>query len=171
LQLDQNFIDQTKRLAMLRMDNDEIAAFYEVQPDTFKTWISKYPPLKQALIDGRVNVNAEVAESMYKTANGYEHPDVKVFFDKDAGLDPETGVDLRIVTVPITKHYTPDTNAGKFLLKNAFPGKFSDRQEFTGAGGKPLLPEMTDLERARRLAFLLAAGDHALKEQDDAADA
>jgi len=112
-----------------------------------------------------------VAESMYKTANGYEHPDVKVFFDKDAGLDPETGVDLRIVTVPITKHYTPDTNAGKFLLKNAFPGKFSDRQEFTGAGGKPLLPEMTDLERARRLAFLLAAGDHALKEQDDAADA
>ena len=171
MQLDQEFIDQTRRLATLRMSDSEIAAFFEVQESTFKAWMRKYPPLKKAVIDGRVNINAQVAESMYKAANGYTHPDVKVFFDKEGEVDEEKGIDKRVVVVPIKKHYAPDTKAGIFVLTNAYPDKFSNKQEFTGAKGAPLLPEMTPLEMARRVAFMLAAGDHELREQDNAADA
>ena len=44
-------------------------------------------------------------------------------------------------------------------------GLFVDKHEHTGKDGKDLIPETSDLETARRVAFLLAEADQKLKDK------
>ena len=53
-------------------------------------------------------------------------------------------------------HTAPDTTACIFWLKNRRKADWRDRQEFTGADCKDLIPEANDEQRANALAALLA---------------
>lgn len=50
-----------------------------------------------------------------------------------------------------------DEKAHEFLLERMAPDEFGrkDRTEITGKDGKPLIPEMTDIELARTMAWIL----------------
>lgn len=54
----------------------------------------------------------------------------------------------------------------KWVASKLKPKKYGDRSttELTGADGKDLIPEMTDTEIARRMAFILAKG---MRAQED----
>lgn len=61
-----------------------------------------------------------------------------------------TAVDKGKVT-----HQALRVDARKWIASKLLP-RFRDRQEITGAEGKPLVPEMAPADVARELAFILA---------------
>lgn len=67
---------------------------------------------------GAVVANAKVAESLFKRATGYSHPDTHISNHKG-----------NITQTAIVKHYPPDTVAAIFWLKNRQKGEWRDRQE------------------------------------------
>lgn len=53
----------------------------------------------------------------------------------------------------------------KWIAAKLKPKKYGDKSttELTGPGGKDLIPEVTDIEAARRMAFILAKGMRAVE--------
>lgn len=58
-------------------------------------------------------------------------------------------------------------DTGKWKLSKLCPRRYAERFELTGAEGKPLVPELPEdqrwLEAGRRIAFVLARADRAVK--------
>lgn len=63
-------------------------------------------------------LKAAVAESLYKRALGYSHPDVHI-----------SNFQGMITVTDIVKHYPPDTGAAFIWLKNRQPHKWKDKVE------------------------------------------
>lgn len=88
--------------------------------------------------------------------------------------DPETGLrplllDGRGQPVPLTVNKRSDTLL-MFGLKGRRAAYRIERQEHTGADGAPLMPQLTEIERASRVAALVALAQHrqAVAGDDDA---
>jgi len=101
------------------------------------------------------------------------HAGQPIYLYRDV-IDPETGLPERYEDGSIKREVMRDEKgqpmqAVEYLYSDAMLAhllkaniaKFRDRTEITGADGGPLQVEMTDVERARRIAFTLARGLHA----------
>jgi hypothetical protein len=141
--------EQARRLCELGATDREVADFFHVSESTLNLWKLDHPGFSESLKLGKDAPDNRVEKSLYRRALGYSHEAVKIF------ADPKTGAEQ---IVPFTEHYPPDTTAAIFWLKNRKPAEWRDRQELTGAEGKDLIPEMSDTDVARTLAFLLAKG-------------
>lgn len=115
---------QTYRLCLLGLTNQELAVAFGVSVKTIESWYKKHPTFKRACDLGRQQADAKVAESLYKRANGYSHPDVHIAVFKG-----------EVIVTPIVKHYPPDTTAAMFWLKNRQRDKWADvwRIEHSGS--------------------------------------
>jgi hypothetical protein len=146
-----------KRLALLGATDKDIAEAFDVCETTINAWKSKHIEFSEARKEGKMFADAKVAVSLYKRACGYSHPGVHI-----------SNYQGEITVTEITKHYPPDATSCIFWLKNGQRGRWTDRREFTGAEGDPLIPEkQNDLETVRRAAFVIAK---ALHQQDDDCD-
>ena len=157
----EEYIDQAERLCSLGLTDEEIAKFFGVTVRTLYRWKGQFPRFCQAIKTGGEEANERVERSLYKRAVGYEQVAVKIFMP--AGAD-----------APIYARYIeqvqPDTTAAIFWLKNRRKEAWRDvsKHEHTGKDGEPLVeqsPETAELDRARRLALLLARGAEA-KQRD-----
>jgi len=102
------YIEQARKMCQyLGATNDQLAAFFGVTTRQFCYWMAENPELKTAVELGKMSADSEVAESLYKRATGYSHPDVDIKV-----------VDGCIVETPLVKHYAPDTVACIFWLTN-----------------------------------------------------
>jgi len=121
-----DYNEQVYKLGLLGATDEEMASFFEIAKSTFNNWKKKYPEFMDSIKRGKDIANANVAESLYKRALGYEHKDEKVFCS-DGG----------IVTHETIKHYPPDTGAAMAWLKNRtrhLQKPWSDKTELEVSG-------------------------------------
>jgi hypothetical protein len=132
------YCEQAEKLCLLGHTDAELAEFFEVVVATIYNWKNEHPEFLEATKRGKEIADANVAQSMYKNACGH--------------------------TVAGSYH-PPNPTSGIFWLKNRQPKKWRDRQEVTGADGAPIVPDtVSDIETARRVAFLLQRGTVAIEK-------
>lgn len=144
------YAELATKYCLLGATDAELAGFFDTTEQTINAWKKQYPEFLESIKRGKEEADATVAQSLYKRANGYQHPDVHI--------SNFQGV---ITATPLTKHYPPDTAAAFIWLKNRQSKKWRDKvdHELTGKDGGPIeTKELSDREFARRLAFALTAG-------------
>lgn len=128
----EEYAEQARKLCLLGATIPELAAFFEVNPDTISEWKSVHATFSDAIKEGKEQADANVAARLYNRALGYEHEDVDIRV-----LNGE------IVQTKVQKYYPPDTAAAIFWLKNRQRAKWRDRidQELSGPDGAPIQTE------------------------------
>lgn len=130
------FCSQVEKLCRLGATDKEIADFFNVSATTISNWKEAYPEFLESIKKGKIVADLIVANSLFKRANGYSHPevDIKMYEGK-------------IIKTPLVKHYPPDTTAAIFWLKNRrgkvdpYEGqKWADKQEIDHTSGGEKLP-------------------------------
>lgn len=101
------YVQQTYKLAMLGYTDKQLADFFGVAVITWQRWKKTHPDLGAAIITGKALADGDVAQSLYKRATGYSHPDTDIRV-----------IDGQIVKTELIRHYPPDTVACIFWLKN-----------------------------------------------------
>ena len=101
------YVKQAYKLCLLGATDKEIADFFEVNIDTIYAWKKNYPEFSESIKRGKLMSDAKVAESLYKCAIGFTHP--------------QTHVSDYLGKVTITmleKYYPPNVKACIFWLRN-----------------------------------------------------
>ena len=124
------FVDQVYRLALLGLTDEEIAEFFQVNPDTIYAWDKAHPEFSESRARGKLPADGEIAAKLHHRARGYSHDAVKIFMPAGAA-EP--------VYAAYVEHYPPDTQAATWWLKNRQPKLWKDKSEVTGADGGPVL--------------------------------
>lgn len=86
------------KLALLGLIDREIAEFLEINEDTLHQWKKDHPVFSESLNEGKLIANGNVAQSLYKRANGMVTKEV-VYEDIEERIDHGDG----------TWHYEPKT--------------------------------------------------------------
>jgi hypothetical protein len=107
---------------------ERMAELFEVCTDTIYEWQKVHIQFSDAIKRGGDIADANVTESLYHRAMGYEHSEEKVF--QFAG---------EIITHDTIKHYPPDATAIAYWLNNRQRASknWAQRQEVTGPNGGP----------------------------------
>lgn len=145
--------DWAKSLAMEGLSDTQIAERMGIARSTYYKWKGEYEEFSDAIKMGKEPADAKVKQSLFKRAIGYTFKEKKIIVEMDAkGNQKPSKIETYERVMP------PDVGAIAFWLKNRDPKAWADRQELTGAKGKPLIPEvqMTDEERDERIAILKA---------------
>jgi hypothetical protein len=140
--------EQAFKLSLLGATDEQLADFFNVAVSTVNLWKENHPSFSESIKRGKQVADAEVANSLYRRALGYSHPEDKIF--NNAGEE---------MVVQTTKHYPPDTTAAIFWLKNRQKAQWRDRteKEVSGPNGGPIEHNATvitsemDAETAARL--------------------
>ena len=114
----EEFVEQVYKLCLLGATDIEIADFFDVCEDTINNWKKEHEEFFVSLKNGKLLADADIANSLYNRAKGYEHAEAKIFNDQ--------GTPLVVDTI---KHYPPDTGACALWLKNRQPKKWRDKIE------------------------------------------
>lgn len=130
------YAKQAAKLCRLGAIDAEIADFFGVSEQTLNAWKKAHPEFLDALKEGKQLADAEIADKLFRRAQGYTHKAVKIFND---GGKP--------MVVDYVEHYPPDTTACIFWLKNRRPDLWRDKQhqEITGKDGEPLMARADEL--------------------------
>lgn len=153
-------LKQVEALAKRGWTDAEMSQFFGVDIATWYRWKASNAAFAAALRDWKAEADSRVERGLYERAIGYSHPEDKIF-----------NVNGTPLVVPTTKHYPPDTVACIFWLKNRDRENWRDKIEHahTGANGGPVqVEDMTPLETARRVAFILAQGLQQADQEDQA---
>lgn len=118
-----DYPEKAYKLALLGAKNIEIAEFFEVNEDTIYEWKKVYPEFSEALKNGKVKADAEIASSLYERAKGYEYIEQQVVKIKVGRFEESVEV------VAVKKVAPPDTTACIFWLKNRHPEAWRDKTE------------------------------------------
>lgn len=110
-----------RMIAMRGASDDEIADTFGVSRQTFAKWRRAYPTMEKALEEGRMQVDADVVESLYRQAVGYT-------YEEDAPT--KTGV------VRLERYRIPDVGAIKYWLDNRQPSHWKSSQTTRVVGSK-----------------------------------
>lgn len=127
-----------RKFCILGATNEQLAEFFEVSVSTIGAWLVQFPDFKQAVHQGRAVADADVAESLYSRATGYDLKVEKIVATPD-------GPDV----MSYTRHYEADTAACMFWLRNRRRDLWRERIEHEHRAS----PDM--------LALLEAAGERA----------
>lgn len=125
----ETYPDQVYEFCLLGATDEELAIYFGVVESTINLWKKKHPEFSESMRKGKVVADGQVAHSLFKRANGYEHDEDKIFFHEG-----------KPVVVPTTKHYPPDTAACiKWLAKRK--------------GSKENWPEKLEIDHSGGLLF------------------
>jgi len=95
------------RYCLLGATDNILADYFGVSKKSINTWKTVHPEFKQALLKGKHQADAYVAESLYNRCLGYEYQEERV-----------NVVNGEIVITPVTRHMPADSMAIKFFLAN-----------------------------------------------------
>ena len=124
--------DLTFKYCLLGATDEDLARYFGVSTVTINAWKNKQPSFLNAIKEGKADADANVANSLYRRALGYSHPEDKIFM----------GHDGKPLVVPTTKHYPPDTAAAFIWLKNRAGWK--DKQDVEHSGGVTIVMDKDD---------------------------
>lgn len=123
-----------KRVALLGLDDEQIAKVAGVSLETYDYWKALHGDLDKAIEDGKSAADAEVVATLFKLAVGY-----------DRNVCEVAGKDARCVSY--SKYFPPELGAIKTWLNARVPGfREVQRAEITGGKGKPLMPKESKAE-------------------------
>ena len=128
------FNDQVYKLCLLCATDEEIADFFNVSVSTINKWKLYYPEFSKSIKKGKVIADAEVAESLYKRATGYEYKEVKsvpaVERNNKDGEDKKVTDNKKLIVKEVNiKHIPPDPTSMFYWLKNRRPKEWRDKRE------------------------------------------
>lgn len=113
------YAEQARKLCLLLgADDQELARFFDVPPDTLLGWLAAVPEFAAAVRAGRTLADADVADRLWRRAMGYTHDAVRIFSHQGKALE-----------VAYTEHYPPDTAACLFWLKSRQPERWRDSNQ------------------------------------------
>jgi hypothetical protein len=112
------YCQQTEKLCKLGATDKDLADFFEVDESTINNWKIAHPEFLESIRAGKVLADANVADSLYQRAMGFEHDSEEIKIINGA-----------VERVPIRKIYPPDTVAAIFWLKNRQKDKWRDKTE------------------------------------------
>lgn len=120
---------QAYKFCLLGATDEQLADFFEVDVSTISNWKNDQPKFLEALKKGKEAADAKVAESLYKRATGYSHPEVDVKMYEG-----------EIIQTKLTKHYPPDSTAIIYWLNNRQKEKWRTRNntELSGPNSGPI---------------------------------
>lgn len=99
--------------------NIDLAVYFEVCDATIDYWIKNKPEFARAVKRGRIEAALKASQALFQKAIGYSHPDIKWFMDHVKTYDVNGNLieeHREPISVPIVKHYPPDTTAAiKYL--------------------------------------------------------
>ena len=133
------------RIALLGAKTPEVAAILGVSTRSVDQWIADIPEFSQALKRGRDDAVSHVAESLFKRACGYSHPEEQIFCFQGG-----------IVRAKTVKHYPPDTAAAFIILKNKRPDLWRDKHEVEHSGPEGMPMDISDWTPEQCVEFLRA---------------
>lgn len=137
-----SFAARARDLCYLGAPDAEIAKLLGVAVATLKGWRERYPEFNYAWEDGQYHASVKVVASLHKRALGY---------DKLVWKETKDGTFQEMIHVPASMP------AIAFWLTNKNPDQWKSRVEHeVGAGGIIPVDALTELETARRIAFILS---------------
>lgn|SRR3990167_843811 len=120
-------LDQLYILASAGFTDAQISEFFKISRESLDTYKNANPKILDTLKTGKELSDNRVVRSLFERANGYQHPEDKIFCEGG-----------RVTVVPTIKHYPPDPTSMIFWLKNRKSKDWKDRVEHTGADGDPI---------------------------------
>ncbi|NYT68787.1 hypothetical protein [Pusillimonas noertemannii] len=134
------YAEQVYKLCLLGATDEELADFFGIAVSTLNNWKLAHPDFVEALKAGKLKADSEVANSLYKRALGYSHPE-----DDIRTVSVGDGMS-EIVITPTTKHYPPETTAAIFWLKNRQPKQWKDKVEIKEEINVNIFPPKEELD-------------------------
>jgi DNA-binding XRE family transcriptional regulator len=122
---DPSMNDMARKLALLGLTDEEMARFFGVSTQTYYNWQKEFPAFFEAVQEGKVVADANVADSLYKRATG-EHVEIeKAYRNKMTG-------EVEIIKI---KQYIPgESGAALNWLKNRRKENWRDKVEHEHSG-------------------------------------
>lgn len=114
------FVRDVEKLTLIGAIDEQLADFFGVTVQTIENWKKKYSGFLEAIKRGKAKVDDQMERSLFHRGRGYSHPSIKIFYDSKR---------KRVVKVPYTEQYPPDTAAAFIWLKNRRPEHWRDQIE------------------------------------------
>lgn len=114
----QEYAEQARKLCLLGATDAKLADFFEVDEATINRWKHDFPDFCKSLKQGKIQADAEIAESLFNRAKGYVAPDIDIKMYEG-----------EIIKTPHMKHYPPDATSMIFWLKNRQPDLWREKRE------------------------------------------
>lgn len=106
------FVEQVYKLCLLGAVDLELASFFGVCEKTLNTWKENYPEFLQAMTDGKIKADAEVAYKLHGRAVGAE-------WEEEQAIKVKTGQYTEKIEIITVKKAAPaDTSAAIMWLTN-----------------------------------------------------
>lgn len=126
--------ERAYRLALLGLRNNDLAVAFGVSNQTIEYWMRTWEDFRDAVNLGKQEADAKVADSLYRKAVGYSHPDTYITIYKG-----------QVLSTPIIKYYPPDTGACVFWLTNRQSDKWQNTRHVQHSGDLKFRYEENDL--------------------------
>lgn len=148
---DPSMNDQARKLALLGLTDEEIAQYFGVDERTLNNWKREHIAFFQSLNAGKVEADANVADSLYRRAMG------EVVFIEKRVSDGSGGYEI----IRLSQQVPSDPGAAKLWLTNRQPAKWREKivSEVSGPNGGAIQTEDVTLDAesfTRRMAQLAA---------------
>lgn len=114
----EEYAEQARKLCLLGATDAKLADFFEVDEATINRWKHDFPEFCKSLKAGKMQADAEIAESLFNRAKGYIAPDIDIKMYEG-----------QIIETPYMKHYPPDATSMIFWLKNRQPDLWREKRE------------------------------------------
>lgn len=140
------YVEQAYKLCLLGFTDEELAKFFEVEPETIDNWKKAHTEFFRSVNAGKEIADAEVAQSFHKRAVGYKYDEVtyeRIETEIDGVSDKEDDIKHEIYKKKVvTKELPPDAGAALNWLKNRQKKKWRDKIEtgFTDGEGNDANP-------------------------------
>lgn len=145
------------KFSLLGAKDIELAQFLEICVDTLNEWKKSFPSFSASIKAGKENADANVGNSLYRKANGYEFAEEQAFKLKEVIY--ENGKKVREVetleTVMVNRIVPPDTVACIFWLKNRRKKEWRDKVDIEASGGITITVEERRREVQKKAAEFL----------------
>lgn len=116
----EEYAEQAYKLCLLGATDTELADFFLVSEATINNWKKDHVEFLESVTRGKVIADAEVANSFYNRAKGFEVESEKIFQSEG-----------QIIRADTKTYFPPDAGAALNWLKNRQPKKWRDKTEVT----------------------------------------
>lgn len=120
---------QAAKLCALGAIDTDLADFFGVSEQTINAWKSKHPDFLEAVKAAKDSLDAQVEQSLFRRATGWEHDAVKIITVSDGNNQGS-----HVEEIPYREQYPGSEVAQIFWLKNRQPDRWRDKSEVAVTG-------------------------------------